>query len=256
MAFNSNFSRAGTQAGIGSLDAGLRAYMCRVFNWMAIGLVITGLVAYGVAETELRALFFHVAELPSGALVLRPTFLGGVSIFAPLAFVMILSFGVNRLSRSAVQAIFLLFSATMGASMASLLLSYTGVSVARTFFISAATFAGMSLWGYTTGANLLRLGSFLFMGLIGIMIAMVVNIFVQSSPLTTLVSLIGVALFTMLAAYDTQRIKITYQQYATYAGPDDVARLSIYDALTMYLNFVNLFQFLIQFTGVRSGNND
>ncbi len=156
MAFNTNFSRAGVQTGAGSLDAGLRAYMCRVFNWMALGLVITGLVAYGVAQTSLRALFFHLAEMPNGAIVLRPTLLGGISIFAPLVFVMVLSFGVNRLSRPAVQGIFLLFSAAMGASMASLLLSYTGVSVARTFFVTAITFAGMSLWGYTTGANLAR----------------------------------------------------------------------------------------------------
>lgn len=256
MAFNSNFGRAGTQAGVGSLDAGLRSYMCRVFNWMAIGLVVTGLVAYGVAETSLRALFFHLAETPNGAFVLRPTFLGGVAIFAPLAFVMVLSFGINRLSRSAVQAIFLLFSAAMGASMSSLLLSYTGVSVARTFFISAVMFGGMALWGYTTGANLLRLGSFLLMGLIGIMIAMVVNIFLHSAPLAMLVSLIGVALFTGLAAYDTQRIKINYQQYMSFASQDDIGKLSIYDALSMYLNFVNLFQFLIQFTGVRSSNSD
>ncbi|MBS1103117.1 Bax inhibitor-1/YccA family protein [Gluconobacter sp. Dm-62] len=256
MAFNTNFSRAGVQAGAGSLDAGLRAYMCRVFNWMALGLVITGLVAYGVAQTSLRALFFHLAEMPNGAIVLRPTLLGGISIFAPLVFVMVLSFGVNRLSRPAVQGIFLLFSAAMGASMASILLSYTGVSVARTFFVTAITFAGMSLWGYVTGANLARLGSFLFMGLIGIVLASVVNIFLHSSPLAMLVSVIGVGLFTLLAAYDTQRIKITYQQYMAYAGSDEVAKMSVYDALTMYLNFVNLFQFLIQFMGVRSGNND
>jgi len=256
MAFNSNFSAARGQAGVGSMDAGLRAYMLRVFNWMAIGLVTTGVVAYGVAETSLRALFFHVVEMPNGVLAQRPTLLGLISMFAPLAFVMVLSFGINRLSRPAVQGIFVLFSVAMGASMSSLLMAYTGVSVARTFFITASMFGAMSLWGYVTGSNLSRLGSFLFMGLIGIIIASVVNIFLHSNALGMLVSLLGVGIFTVLAAYDTQRIKITYQQSAGYAAPDELGKRSIYDALSMYLNFVNLFQFLLQFTGVRSSNND
>lgn len=256
MAFNTNFGRAGVQTGVGNLDDGLRAYMCRVFNWMALGLVITGAVAYAVAETTLRTLFFHQVEMQSGAVVLRPTLLGDLTIFAPMAFVLVLSFGINRLSRSAVQALFLVFSATMGASLANILLSYTGVSVARAFFISATMFAAMALWGYTTRTSLARLGSFLMMGLIGLVVAALVNMFLHSSALSMLSSMVGVGVFTLLAAYDTQRIKVSYQNMAFNYDADTVARLSIYDALSMYLNFINLFQYMLQFFGVRSGNND
>nr|WP_294914827.1 Bax inhibitor-1/YccA family protein [uncultured Neokomagataea sp.] len=256
MAFNTNFGRAGVQAGVGNLDDGLRAYMCRVFNWMALGLVITGAVAYAVAETALHALFFHGVVLPNGMVVQRPTLLGDLAIFAPMVFVFVLSFGINRLSRPAVQALFLVFSATMGASLANILLSYTGVSVARAFFISATMFAAMALWGYTTRTSLARLGSFLLMGLIGLLVASLVNIFLHSSAVSMLSSVVGVGVFTLLAAYDTQRIKVSYQNMAFNYDAETVARLSIYDALSMYLNFINLFQYMLQFFGVRSGNND
>ncbi|QDH17595.1 Bax inhibitor-1/YccA family protein [Swingsia samuiensis] len=252
MAFNSNFTKAGVQSGAGALDAGLRAYMCRVFNWMALGLLITGVVAFGVAETSLRGFFFHAVELSNGSIMLRPTLLEWAAIFSPLLFVMSLSVGINRFSRTAVQGIFLAFSAVMGASMAGILLAYTGVSVARTFFVCSVMFGGMALWGYTTGSNLMRFGSFLIMGVWGIIIASLVNIFLHSSALSLLVSIIGVVLFTALTAYDAQRIKINYQQNLSYASAEDIGKFSIYDALNMYLNFVNLFQFLLQFTGDRN----
>lgn len=256
MAFNTNFGRAGVQAGVGNIDAGLRSYMCRVFNWMALGLVVTGTVAYTIAETALRKFFFYTMNMPNGLTAERPTLLGDLAIFAPMVFVLVLSFGLNRLSRSAVQSLFLLFSVAMGASLSSLLLAYTGISIARTFFISASMFASMALWGYTTRTSLAQLGSFLFMGLIGLVVAMVVNIFLHSSMLTMLSSLVGVGVFTLLAAYDTQRIKVSYAQRAFHSDGNALARQSVYDALTMYLNFVNLFQYMLQFFGIRLGNSE
>ncbi|AOX19357.1 Bax inhibitor-1/YccA family protein [Kozakia baliensis] len=261
MAFVPNFrssdpARNGATASFDTVDAGLRAYMLRVYNWMTAGLVLTGLVSYAVAETSLRSLFFYTGQLPSGALAVRPTGLGMLSIFAPLVFVLVMSFGVNRLSRQAAQGLFWTFCAVMGASLANILLVYTGVSVARTFFVSAATFGAMSLWGYTTRRDLSSMGSFLMMGLFGIIIAMLVNIFMQSPAVAFAVSIIGVVIFTLLTAFDTQRIKATYQQYLAYVGPDEMAKRSVYDALSLYLNFINLFTFLLQFMGVRSNNNN
>jgi len=254
MAFTPNY---GTQAsyGVGAIDAGLRSYMLRVYNWMTVGLIVTGAVAYAVAETNLRMAFFHLVPSMNGMMI-RPTGLGYLAIFSPIVFVLIMQMGINRLSRQAVQGLFWAFCAVMGASMASLVMGYTGVSIARAFFISAATFGGMSLFGYTTRADLSRFGSFLMMGLIGLVLASVVNIFLHSAPLAFLTSVIGVLLFTGLAAFDTQRIRSVYLQTASYMGPEDAAKRSIYDALGLYLNFINLFQFVLQFVGVRSNDNN
>lgn len=249
-------ARTGATASFDTVDAGLRAYMVRVFTWMAGGLAITGGVAYAVAETSLRSLFYHVVPMMSGGLALRPTGLGYLAILAPLAFVLVMSFGVNRLSRQAAQSLFWAFSAVMGASLANILLIYTGESVARVFFITAAMFAGMALWGYTTRRDLSRLGSFLMMGLFGLVIASVVNIFLHSTGVQFVCSVIGVGVFTLLTAYDTQRIRAVYLQYLSYAGPDEVAKRSVYDALGLYLNFINLFQFMMQFMGVRSNSGN
>jgi FtsH-binding integral membrane protein len=187
--------------------------------------------------------------------VLRPTGLGYLSMIAPLAFVMVLSFGVNRLSKSSAQALFWVFCATMGASLTSIFFVYEQTSIVRVFFITAATFAGMSLWGYTTKSDITRFGSFLFMGLIGIMVAFVVNMFLHSAMVQFVASIIGVLVFTGLTAFDTQRIKLTYQNYLYAAGPDEAAKRSVYDALGLYLNFINLFTLLLQLTGTRSNNN-
>ncbi|AQS87128.1 hypothetical protein AA101099_1050 [Neoasaia chiangmaiensis NBRC 101099] len=249
-------NRYGAAASFDTVDVGLRAYMLRVYNWMAAGLALTGLVAYAVAETSLRDLFFHVVQTMSGGLALRPTGLGMLAMFAPLAFVMVMSFGVNRLSRQAAQALFWAFCAVMGASLSNILMVYTGESVARAFFVSAATFGAMSLWGYTTRRDLSSMGSFLFMGMIGLLIAMVVNIFLRSSEVAFIVSIAGVGIFTLMTAFDTQRIRAVYLQYMAYAGADEVAKRSVYDALGLYLNFINLFTFLMQFMGVRSSNNN
>ena len=235
------------------LDAGLRAYMLRVYNWMSSGLLLTGIVAYAVAHTGLADLFYQVVRTPRG-LGVAPTGLGYVAMFAPLAFVMVLSFGVNRLSRQSAQALYWAFCAAMGASLSNIFWTYTGDSITRVFFITAGTFAIMSAWGYTTKTDLSRFGSFLMMGLIGIILASVVNIFVGSSQLQFLVSIVGVLVFTGLTAFDTQRIKASYLQYSYAEGSDVAAKRSVYDALSLYLNFINLLTLLLSLFGNRNSN--
>ncbi len=236
------------------LDAGLRAYMLRVYNWMSSGLLLTGIVAYAIANTSLISLFYQQVMTPRGIAV-QPTILGYAAIFAPLVFTMVLSFGVNRLSRSATQALFWAFAAAMGASIANIFLIYSGASIARVFFVSAATFSAMSLYGYTTKSDLTKMGSFLFMGLIGIIVASLVNMFIGSTALQFAISVIGVLIFVGLTAYDTQRIKGDYQQFAYAEGTDIAAKRSVFDALSLYLNFINLFMLLLQLFGNRNSSN-
>ncbi len=236
------------------LDAGLRAYMLRVYNWMASGLLLTGIVAYVVANTSLIQLFYQQVATPRG-IAIQPTGLGWLSVFAPLAFVLVLSFGVNRMSKSTVQAIFWAFCAAMGLSLTNIFLIYSHELIVRVFFITAATFAAMSIWGYTTKSDLSRFASFLFMGLIGIIIASLVNVFVGSSALQFAISIIGVLVFTGLTAFDTQRIKSNYLQFAYAEGTDDAGKRSVYDALSLYLNFINLFMLLLQLMGNSRSSN-
>lgn len=238
------------------LDAGLRAYMLRVYNWMTSGLALTGIVAYAIAYyAPLHVMFYHDGVNQFGQVVRnQPTGLAILSIFAPLAFILVLSMGVNRLSKSAVQTLFWVFCAAMGASLTNIFMVYTGESIVRVFFITAATFAGMSIFGYTTKADLSRFGSFLFMGLIGIILAGLVNMFMHSSALQFAISVIGVLVFTGLTAFDTQRIKATYVQFAYADGADAAGKRSVYDALSLYLNFINLFMLLLQIMGNRSNN--
>jgi len=256
MAFSPDYRSyaPGTAANAAVLDAGLRAYMLRVYNWMTSGLLLTGAVAYGIANTSLIGLFYHVVQTPYGTRLQQGP-LAIVAMLAPLAFVLVLSFGVNRLSRSAVQAIFWAFCAAMGASLTSIFIAYTGESIVRTFFITAATFGAMSLYGYSTRTDLTRMGSFLIMGLFGIILASLVNMFIGSTGLQFIISIVGVLVFVGLTAYDTQRIKATYVQFASAEGPDGAAKRSVYDALSLYLNFINLFMLLLQLTGNRSSNN-
>ncbi|WP_424812349.1 Bax inhibitor-1/YccA family protein [Roseococcus sp. YIM B11640] len=236
------------------LDAGLRSYMLRVYNWMASGLLLTGIVAYLIAHNpSVAELFYTVVRTPRGYAT-APTILGYVAIFAPLAFVLALSFGINRMSKTTVQALFWAFCAVMGASMANIFVIYTSTSIASTFFVCAAMFAAMSLIGYTTKTDLTKMGSFMMMGLIGIILASLVNIFLQSPAVAFVVSILGVVIFCGLTAYDTQRIKNDYIEYAYAAGTEEAGKRSVMDALGLYLNFINLFQFMLQFMGVR--NND
>ncbi len=238
-----------------AIDAGLRAYMLRVYNWMASGLLVTGIVAYLIGSSpELQQLFWSVTRASNGARIISPTILGWAAMLSPLAFVLVLSFGINRLSKTAAQALFWVFAACMGASLSNIFLRYTGQSIASTFFITAAMFAAISLYGYTTKADLTRFGSFMIMGLIGIMIAGLVNIFLASPALAFAISVIGVVVFVGLTAYDTQRIKADYLEFAYAEGTDEAGKRSVMDALGLYLNFVNLFQLLLSFMGQR--NND
>ncbi len=256
MAFNPNQSYRPVQAGYAAygsaaLDTGLRAYMLRVYNWMASGLVLTGLVAFAISHTALMNLFYQPVQT-AGGMAVHPTILAYIAIFAPLAFVMVLSFGVNRLSTTAAQALFWIFCAVMGASMTNIFVIYTATSIASVFFITAAMFAATSLYGYVTGRDLTSWGAFFFMGLIGILVAMVVNIFLHSPAIAFAVSILGVFIFLGLTAYDTQRIKTNYIQFGSTYGVDMAAKRSVYDALQLYLNFINLFMFLLQLFGQRN----
>ncbi len=223
-------------AAVEAVDQGLRAYMLRVYNYMASGLLLTGVVAYVVANT------------PALTQAIFGTPLVWVVMLAPLAFVMVLSFGIQRLSFGTAQAVYWVYCAVMGASLASILLVFTGASVARVFFITAATFGGMSLYGYTTRSDLSRFGSFLFMGLIGIIIASLVNLFIGSTALQFAISVIGVLVFVGLTAYDTQRIK---EIYLESDDSETMGKKALMGALSLYLDFINLFILLMQLFGQR-----
>lgn len=219
------------------VDAGLRRYMLAVYNYMASGVLLTGIVALLFAESGYAA-----------TVLLGPGILKYVIMLSPLAFVLVLSFGITRLSTGTAQLLFWAFAAVMGLSMASIFLVFTGASIAQTFFATAAAFAGLSLWGYTTKKDLSALGTFLIMGVVGLLVAMLVNLFLQSSAMQLAISAIGVLLFAGLTAYDTQRIKSLYDQVA---GTDMAGKAVIMGALSLYLDFVNMFMFLLQFMGDR-----
>ncbi|MBB4009943.1 Bax inhibitor-1/YccA family protein [Allorhizobium taibaishanense] len=227
----------GAQAQAGAqFDQGLRQHMLRVYNYMGLGLVITGIVALIVGTTP--ALYVPIFQSP----------LKWVVMLAPLAFVFFFSFRLQTMSASAAQMAFWAFCAVMGLSMASVFLVFTGTSIARTFFIAATMFGAMSLYGYTTKRDLSKFGSFMMMGLIGVVIASVVNIFLGSSALQFAISVIGILVFVGLTAWDTQNIK---EQYAENIGQASQQKLAVFGALSLYLNFVNIFQLLLNFTGER-----
>jgi len=226
---------AGTAAGV-AYDTGLRRYMLNIYNYMASGLALTGIVAYVVGNSP--ALYQPIFGSP----------LKWVVMLAPLAFVFFLSFRIDKVKASTAQALFWAFAAVMGLSMATVFLAFTGASIARVFFISAGTFAGMSLYGYTTRRDLSGFGSFLFMGLIGIVLASLVNMFIGSTGLQFAISIIGVLVFVGLTAYDTQQIK---EMYAANYDSEVISKLSIMGALRLYLDFLNLFMLLLQLFGQR-----
>ncbi len=218
-------------------DAGLRSYMLSVYNYMASGVLLTGVVALLFANSG------YAAQILGG-----PGILKYIIMFAPLAFVMVMSFGINRISTPTLQLLFWAFATVMGLSMASIFLVFTGTSIATTFFAAAAAFAGLSLWGYTTKRDLSAFGTFLVMGVVGLIVASLINLFVQSSALQLAISFIGVLLFAGLTAYDTQRIKSMYDYVA---GTDMMGKTVIMGALSLYLDFINMFTFLLQFMGDR-----
>ena len=242
---NQNFGTFGrTIQDQATYDAGLRAHMIRVYNYMASGLALSGIVAFGLfSSPDIASIFFQVAP---GQRVVGLNVLGWVAIFAPLGLLLLTSFRAAQMSVTAVQAVYWAVTGLMGVSLSLVLFQYTGASVARTFFVTAASFGALSLYGYTTKRDLTAMGKFLFMGLIGIMLASVVNIFFRSSGMTFIVSILGVLIFSGLIAYDTQKIK---EQYAEAWEQGSAEKVAIFGALSLYLDFVNLFQFLMSFMG-------
>jgi uncharacterized protein len=234
-----------TEAGV--IDQGLRAYMIRVYNYMASGVAITGLVAWLVYSLSFVQTDAGMQLTALGQVLFGSGFMW-VVIFAPLAMVFYISARIGSMSASTAQIMFWVFSALMGASLASIFAVYAAESIARMFFITAAAFGALSLWGYTTEKDLTGWGSFLFMGLVGVIIALIVNLFIGSSALQFAVSVIGVLVFAGLTAYDTQKIKEMY-----YAGDDGevIGRKAVMGALRLYLDFINLFLFLLQLFGDR-----
>ncbi len=240
-------ARSGYRTDQVAIDAGLRAYMIRVYNYMAAGVALTGLVAwfaFSAAVTDVGGQL----QLTSFGHAIFQSPLMWVLVLAPLGLVFWLSFGINRLSASAALTLFFVYAGLLGLSLASIFLVYTGTSVTRVFFISAATFGALSLWGYTTQRDLSGIGSFMFMGLIGIIIASLVNIFLHSSGLDWAISVIGVIVFAGLTGWDTQRIKEMY-------GPMDdgtiAGRKAVMGAMSLYLDFINLFLMLLRLMGDR-----
>jgi FtsH-binding integral membrane protein len=238
---------AGTRAQGAAVDAGLRAHMLKVYNYMTMALVLTGVVAWYAFRAAVDPAGQYGLSSFGETLYLSP--LRWVVILAPLGFVMVLSFGIERLSMLTAQTLFWAFAAAMGLSLSSIFMVYTGESIARVFFITAATFGAMSLYGYTTKRDLSAMGAFLFMALIGLIIAMVVNMFVGSSLLGLGISVIGVLVFVGLTAWDTQLIKNLY--LGSREDEVTVGKLAIMGALRLYLDFINLFLMLLRLMGNR-----
>jgi hypothetical protein len=220
-----------------AFDAGLRTFMLKVYNYMASGVMLTGIVALLFAQSG------FAAQIMMGGGALK-----WLIILSPLAIIFAMSFGQNRFSTFTIQAMFWGFATLMGLSLSTIFLVYTGQSIATTFFATAAAFLGLSLYGYTTKKDLSGMGTFLIMGVFGLLIAMVINIFLQSTMFQLAISAIGVLIFAGLTAYDTQRIK---SMYAYVAGTDMVGKTVVMSALNLYLDFINMFQFLLAFMGNR-----
>ena len=235
---NTPFSWQTRTAPVGSavFDEGLRQHMLRVYNFMGLGLALTGLVAFLVASTP--AIYQPIFGTP----------LKWVVMLAPLAFIFFFSFRIHAISATTAQTLFWVFCALIGLSLAAVFLVFTGTSIARTFFITAAMFGTTSLYGYTTKRDLSGFGTFLIMGVVGLFVVMLANLFIRSDALSMMISVVGVFLFAGLTAYDTQKIKSTY---AYVAGTDMMGKTAILGALTLYLDFINMFQFLLSLLGNR-----
>jgi uncharacterized protein len=245
--------RAGAGVRTAQIDEGLRAHMNKVYGLMAVAMIITGLVAYVVGSDFARAVAGEpTAVIPAG--VLQAMFsspLKWVIMFAPLAVVFAFSAGLNRMSEGAAQGVFWLFAGLMGLSISWIFAVFTGMSIAQVFFVTSIAFAGLSLWGYTTKKDISGWGSFLIMGVIGLIVASLVNIWLQSSGLMFAVSVLGVLIFAGLTAYDTQNIKNTYLQMRAADGEAYLGKAAIMGALSLYLDFLNMFMMLLQLFGQR-----
>ncbi|MFK4002797.1 Bax inhibitor-1/YccA family protein [Qipengyuania sp. NPDC077563] len=242
--------RAGDPAARGvTFDAGLRKHMLSIYNMMASGVLLTGIVAMLFVNSPLFDAAFNVVQTPYGRAT-QPTGLGWIISLAPLAFILVLSFGgVQRFSKTALQAMFWSFAVLFGMSMSTIFMTYTGESIASAFFAAAAAFAGLSLFGYTTKKNLSGWGSFLVMGLVGIIVAMLLNaFFFQSGAMGLVINILGVLIFAGFTAYDTQRLKT---EYSYVRGTEYAGKAVVMGAFSLYLDFINLFMFLLQFLGNR-----
>ncbi|HSI01863.1 MAG TPA: Bax inhibitor-1/YccA family protein [Reyranella sp.] len=242
------FGRGGVIADQASYDVGLRQHMIRVYNYMGSGLALSGIVAFALFTVPaLQSLFFTMGMTRGGAVV--PTglnILGWIAIFAPLGLLLLVSFRAAKMSLTSIQTVYWAVTALMGVSLSLVLFRYTGASVARTFFVTAAAFGALSLYGYTTKRDLTAMGKFLFMGLIGLLLAGLVNMIWPSGTMTFIISAVGVLIFSGLIAYDTQKIK---EQYADAWDSGSAEKMAVFGALSLYLDFVNLFQFLMSFLG-------
>src|SRR5260370_24740901 len=238
------FGRGGVIADQATFDAGLRAHMIRVYNYMASGLALSGIVAFALfSSSALAGRFFQVAL---GNRVVGLNILGWVAIFAPFGLLLLMGFRAAQMSVGGIQAIYWAVTALMGISLSLLLFRYTGASVARTFFVTAASFGALSLYGYTTKRDLSAVGKFLFMGVIGLILAGLVNMFFPSGTMSFIISAAGVLIFSGLIAYDTQKIK---EQYADAWQSQPADEVAIFGALSLYLDFDNLVHVLMALLG-------
>jgi len=239
-----NYQTSAVPSARADIDQGLRSYMLKVYNLMGLGLLITGIAAWGAFQLAVTG----DGQLTAFGTLIYASAFRWVVILAPLAAVFFLSFRIQSMSVAAAQATFWVYSGLVGLSLSTIFLVYTGASITQTFFATAAAFGALSLYGYTTRRDLTAFGSFLIMGVVGLMIAMVINIFLQSSALGFAVSALGVLIFAGLTAYDTQSIK---EMYYDGDATDVAGRKAIMGALRLYLDFINLFMFLLQFMGDR-----
>ena len=249
MDFNRQNIFQATSAKTAVWDAGLRAYMLKVYNYMATGVLLTGIISLisFKLSADISASGQIIALKPYGNAIFNSG-LKWIIMLAPLAVIFYMSFGINKMSTSKAQTIFWIFTILMGLSLSWVLIVFTGVSVARVFFITSATFGAMSIYGYTTKKDLTKLGSFLMMGLFGIIIASIVNIFMKSSMMYFVISILGVLIFVGLTAYDTQKIK---NMYVASDSGELMGKKAVMGALTLYLDFINLFIMLLRLFGQR-----
>jgi len=237
--------RAGTGVRAAEIDEGLRAHMSKVYGTMSVGMLVTAGVAWAVGTSDVLLSIFR------DPVTLQPNILGWIAMFAPLILVFAFGAAMNRLSAAGAQLFFYVFAAVMGLSISWIFAAFTGISIAQTFLVTAIAFAGLSLWGYTTKKDISGWGAFLIMGLIGLIVASIINIFIASPALHFAVSIIGVLIFAGLTAFDTQRIKTDYIAHAQHMDQEWLDKSGIMGALSLYLNFINLFMFLLQFMGNR-----
>lgn len=227
------------------IDEGLRAHMNKVYGTMSVGMLVTAAVAWGVGTSDALLSIFR------DPITLQPNILGWIAMFLPLGMVFMFGAMINRLSAAGAQTFFYVFAAAMGLSISWIFAAFTGISIAQTFLVTSIAFAGLSLWGYTTKRDISGWGSFLIMGVIGLIVAMVINLFLQSPAIMFAVSILGVLIFAGLTAYDTQKIKTDYLAHAYAMDGEWLEKSAIMGALNLYLDFINMFMFLLQFLGNR-----